>query len=434
VPHTQLVQLQNQFTSSMAQLSEPDQRQMENSPRLVACLTRRKEDPKHEFKIIEVLAEKCVDPTCGPAEEISFDELVIQHSSHNHGQALILLFRLVDAQHQLIHEVTSAQFETITRRGIEKQKQKKSQATKKQQLPSCTLTQVSPSAAPTGISTFVKIEGTKLALRAREHSCIVHFGQERSDKVFLSHQLVSERTYGSPSNKMGVTSEEDSIIVSVPSTHRQGQTVISIEFGDGTSASNSLGFTFYNIAVENDKNLFVRDLITRPQTQHIFSGSGAFSFANSTTPAGHMASPSTGGEYQTSNGLGGAFYTSAAGATVYGAPATYNGAYTGAYSTNSSGGSMPNGNNMSTSSQQFYPQWYGSGGQQDIMDIMHKTMKNDSHSLTYQQVQLQQQLQQHQQLQHQGGHSAMRRSVDSVDGGVLDGSTLPPPLPGMSES
>jgi hypothetical protein len=59
----------------------------------------------------------------GAAVDISFDSIIIKHSSHNCGQKLLLNFSLLCDDHVLDY-IESARFETITKRGIEKQRAK----------------------------------------------------------------------------------------------------------------------------------------------------------------------------------------------------------------------------------------------------------------------------------------------------------------------
>jgi len=55
---------------------------------------------------------------------MKFSNLVVKHSSHNHGQKLLCRFNLTLPNGKVIDVAESAEFETITRRGIEKQRQK----------------------------------------------------------------------------------------------------------------------------------------------------------------------------------------------------------------------------------------------------------------------------------------------------------------------
>lgn len=64
--------------------------------------------------------------------ELTFDHMICKHSSHNHGQKLFIKFCLVDLSDRKhpkeLQSIQSAEFETITKRGVEKQRQKKKRA------------------------------------------------------------------------------------------------------------------------------------------------------------------------------------------------------------------------------------------------------------------------------------------------------------------
>merc|ERR1719487_522908 len=64
--------------------------------------------------------------------KLAFKNLVVKHSSHNHGQKLLLRFSVMTSNGHVLQFVDSAEFETITRRGIEKQRQKDAIIKKKQ--------------------------------------------------------------------------------------------------------------------------------------------------------------------------------------------------------------------------------------------------------------------------------------------------------------
>jgi hypothetical protein len=64
--------------------------------------------------------------------KMAFKNLVVKHSSHNHGQKLLLRFSVITTGGLVLQSVDSAEFETITRRGIEKQRQKDAIIKKKQ--------------------------------------------------------------------------------------------------------------------------------------------------------------------------------------------------------------------------------------------------------------------------------------------------------------
>jgi hypothetical protein len=53
-----------------------------------------------------------------------FDDIIMQHSSHNNGQKLALRFQLLDADKRVVCHVDSYEFETITKRGLEKIKER----------------------------------------------------------------------------------------------------------------------------------------------------------------------------------------------------------------------------------------------------------------------------------------------------------------------
>lgn len=58
--------------------------------------------------------------------DVSFSRLCVRHTSHNNKQQLYLKFSLVDSStNAVLSSITSSKFETITRRGIEKQRQKR---------------------------------------------------------------------------------------------------------------------------------------------------------------------------------------------------------------------------------------------------------------------------------------------------------------------
>jgi len=59
---------------------------------------------------------------------VTFRSMIVKHSSHNHGQKLFIRFTLLDAEENAIDQVDTADFSTITRRGVEKQRQKKTKA------------------------------------------------------------------------------------------------------------------------------------------------------------------------------------------------------------------------------------------------------------------------------------------------------------------
>jgi hypothetical protein len=87
---------------------------------------------------------------------VAFKNLIVKHSSHNHGQKLLLRFSVTTPTGIPLESVDSAEFETITRRGIEKQRQKDAIIKKKQdgspspapQSPQCMQPQTSPTQSP----------------------------------------------------------------------------------------------------------------------------------------------------------------------------------------------------------------------------------------------------------------------------------------------
>lgn len=93
---------------------------------------------------------------------LRFSDLVVKHSSHNHGQKLLIRFNLVAPDEKILYTVESAEFETITRRGIEKQRQKEVILKKKieeetNSLPPPFVTRVEPNVSVVEGGNLIKI-------------------------------------------------------------------------------------------------------------------------------------------------------------------------------------------------------------------------------------------------------------------------------------
>lgn len=95
--------------------------------------------------------------------KLGFKNLVVKHSSHNHGQKLLLRFSVMTTNGLVLQSVDSAEFETITRRGIEKQRQKDAIIKKKQVEIS------SPSTLPTSPLTSPLMQQSPTTQSPRQH-------------------------------------------------------------------------------------------------------------------------------------------------------------------------------------------------------------------------------------------------------------------------
>ncbi|KAL0484246.1 tgrB1 [Acrasis kona] len=91
----------------------------------------KKPSPGKDIVVLGILEEQKMPSVLNYSNKqrfvvrVSFRNLIVKHSSHNNGQKLLLRFSVIDPKEgNELKSIDSAEFETITRRGIEKQKQK----------------------------------------------------------------------------------------------------------------------------------------------------------------------------------------------------------------------------------------------------------------------------------------------------------------------
>lgn len=144
-----------------------------------------------------------------------FKGLVNTHSSHNNGQKLFLKF-VAFYQDKIIGKVESYEFETITKRGMEKNLKK---GVKKEDQQEAVLTKIDPIAGFRG--SLIKIQGKNLATQDLK-SIHIYFGNTFASKVGIL---------------------QDSLVTEVPSNCTIGNTTINVSIDNGhTFLPSSLSF------------------------------------------------------------------------------------------------------------------------------------------------------------------------------------------------
>jgi ankyrin repeat protein len=127
----------------------------------------------------------------------TFDDLVIQFSSHNNGQKLALRFQLLDADKRIVCHVDSYEFETITKRGLEKIKERSKR--KRSDSVEAEVEYCDPSMGLTTGGQLVKIIG-KGFVCAPGSQAIVRFGELDSKEIHSVKRncIVCETPEGQP--------------------------------------------------------------------------------------------------------------------------------------------------------------------------------------------------------------------------------------------
>jgi hypothetical protein len=112
--------------------------------------------------ILGNLSEKrFVEAGSGPMKRwlAIFDDIVIQFSSHNNGQKLAIRFQLLDANMKPVCYVDSHEFETITKRGLEKIKERQKRKRSDDDDYSAMVENVDPGIGPIQGGQLVKVQG-----------------------------------------------------------------------------------------------------------------------------------------------------------------------------------------------------------------------------------------------------------------------------------
>ncbi|KAG2393385.1 hypothetical protein C9374_006916 [Naegleria lovaniensis] len=133
---------------------------------------------------------------------VVFDDIIIQFASHNNGQKLSLKFELLDAEKKVVCSIDSYGFETITKRGLEKIKERKkakeSKETNKDTTPKRkrgsdteedeedgnepTVEHVSPPYGFVSGGSLVKVIGTGF-VSTPVSKCVVKFGERDAREI-----------------------------------------------------------------------------------------------------------------------------------------------------------------------------------------------------------------------------------------------------------
>ncbi|KAL0485340.1 ankyrin repeat-containing protein with IPT/TIG domain, partial [Acrasis kona] len=159
--------------------------------------------------ILGMLSEKRFIEMCDPSQQhsrwlASFDDLVVQYSSHNNGQKLSVRFQLLDANMKPVCFVDSHEFETITKRGLEKIKERQQQKRKRGQDDEDSnseiqafVQRVDPGMGPTQGGQLVKIRGRGF-ISAPNSQTVVKFGDKNAREVhsIRRNQIVCETPEG----------------------------------------------------------------------------------------------------------------------------------------------------------------------------------------------------------------------------------------------
>eukprot|EP01027_Heterolobosea_sp_BB2_P000298 GEZU01000435.1.p1 GENE.GEZU01000435.1~~GEZU01000435.1.p1 ORF type:complete len:524 (-),score=216.05 GEZU01000435.1:1343-2893(-) len=144
-----------------------------------------------------------------------FDKIVVKRTSHNNGGKLFLRFTLVDTTNDIetkIAHVDSAEFETITKRGLEKKRERDRGSVEQEAIPIAMA--VEP---PVGViygRQYVKVVGQSF-VPSPVSQLIVKFGDATSPEVF--------------------TVKRNFILCETPAAEREGQVEVSVSFDAGKS-------------------------------------------------------------------------------------------------------------------------------------------------------------------------------------------------------
>lgn len=152
-----------------------------------------------------------------------FDNMVIQHASHNNGQKLFIRFSL-EHKESLLYRIDTASFETITKRGIEK-KRKKTEVG--DLIP--TIEYFDPPFCPLKQNNLVKIYGKQFP------------------EISVSHILVK---FGNVLCNEVICIKKDMILCETPSSQDIKDVKVSVSFDRGLTFSNESESSFSFI----DKN------------------------------------------------------------------------------------------------------------------------------------------------------------------------------------
>lgn len=120
---------------------------------------------------------------------VTFKDMVVTKSSHNHGQKLFIRFSLINSEGKSLDHLDSADFSTITRRGVEKRKQKKTKEKLakiellEKGIHTPTITGSDPAFIFTGTSQIIKLYGKNFGA-LQSQGLKVNFGNAAAHDVF----------------------------------------------------------------------------------------------------------------------------------------------------------------------------------------------------------------------------------------------------------
>jgi len=177
----------------------------------------------------------------------TFDDIIIQFASHNNGQKLSLRFELLDAEKKTVCSIDSHGFETITKRGIEKLKERKAKDKRKRDSDGednsndATVEHVNPAFGFTSGGALVKVIGTGFTITPLD-KCIVKFGEKEAREIHTvkRNYIVCETPEGEPGMvDVSVSLDRESFLQSNakfcyidPTNPQDVQNMIQIMLGD----------------------------------------------------------------------------------------------------------------------------------------------------------------------------------------------------------
>ncbi|EFC49553.1 ankyrin repeat domain-containing protein [Naegleria gruberi] len=217
---------------------------------------------------LAVLGEKpFVKASSHPVERwvAIFDDIVIQFASHNNGQKLRIKFELLDAEKRVVCSIESYGFETITKRGIEKKKErrktkdkrKRNSDTEEDETDEATIEHVSPAFGFTSGGALVKVMGSGFVSTPLS-KCVVRFGDKDAREI---HTI--KRNY---------------IVCETPESEKAGIVDVSVMFGESLIGGEAK-FQYIDPTNTYDLQLMIQHMIGNQNALNNFNAD-ASSFSN----------------------------------------------------------------------------------------------------------------------------------------------------------